>query len=42
MGNEEETEKFLARRRKFDPDIWILELDIASQERFADGMNAFD
>ncbi|MFC7499293.1 DUF1491 family protein [Enterovirga sp. GCM10030262] len=42
VGNEEETEKFLARRRKFDPDIWILELDIASQERFADEMNAFD
>ncbi|MFN3943585.1 MAG: DUF1491 family protein [Allosphingosinicella sp.] len=33
--NEEEVEKFLARRRKFDPDMWVLELDIASAERFA-------
>jgi hypothetical protein len=40
--NEEELEKFLGRRRKFDPDIWVLELDIASAERFADGMNDFD
>lgn len=40
--NEEEFQKFLARRRKFDPDIWVLELDIASAERFADEMNDFD
>ncbi len=39
--NEEEFEKFLARRRRFDPDIWVLELDIASSERFADEMNDF-
>jgi hypothetical protein len=38
--NEEEVEKFLARRRKFDPDIWVLELDIACAERFAAEMNA--
>ena len=31
---------FLARRRKSDPDLWILELDIASAERFAAEMNA--
>jgi hypothetical protein len=37
--NEEEVEKFLARRRKFDPDLWVLELDIASAERFAAEMN---
>jgi len=32
----------LARRRKFDPDLWIIELDVASAERFADEMNASD
>jgi hypothetical protein len=30
----------LARRRQFDPDLWIVELDIASSERFAAEMNA--
>ncbi len=37
--NEQETEKFLERRRRFDTDLWILELDIASVERFAAEMN---
>ena len=32
---------FLDRRKKYDPDLWILELDIASAERFAAEMNAF-
>jgi hypothetical protein len=40
IENEEEFEKFLDRRRGFDPDLWILELDIASAERFAAEMNA--
>jgi hypothetical protein len=31
---------FLERRRKYDPDLWIVELDIASAERFAAEMNA--
>lgn len=26
---------FLERRRSFDPDLWIVELDVASAERFA-------
>jgi hypothetical protein len=39
VENEEETERFLARRRKFDPDLWIIELDVASAERFAAEMN---
>jgi hypothetical protein len=39
VENEEEFNSFLARRRKFDPDLWILELDIASAERFAAEMN---
>jgi hypothetical protein len=37
--NEEEFKSFLERRRRFDPDLWILELDIASAERFAAEMN---
>jgi len=40
IENEEEFNSFLERRRKFDPDLWILELDIASAERFAAEMNA--
>ena len=28
------------RRRRFDPDLWVVELDIASAERFAAEMNA--
>lgn len=39
VENDREFEEFLERRRKFDPDIWILELDIASAERFAAEMN---
>lgn len=39
IENEEEFKTFLERRRKFDPDLWILELDIASAERFAAEMN---
>jgi hypothetical protein len=39
IENEEEFRSFLERRRKFDPDLWILELDIASAERFAAEMN---
>ena len=34
--------EFIARRRRFDPDLWILELDIPSSERFAAEMNALD
>ena len=32
---------FIARRRRFDPDFWLIELDVPSSERFADEMNAF-
>jgi hypothetical protein len=39
-GKAEEVPAFIARRRRFDPDLWVLELDIPSAERFADGMNA--
>lgn len=33
---------FIARRRRFDPDLWVLELDVPSIERFTAEMNAFD
>ena len=33
-ANDEEAERFLAQRRKYDPDLWILELDVPSAERF--------
>jgi hypothetical protein len=40
IENEQDFKSFLERRRKSDPDLWILELDIASAERFAAEMNA--
>ncbi len=30
----EELRSFLAKRTRFDPDLWIVELDIADPERF--------
>lgn len=30
----------LDRRRRIDPDLWVVELDIASSERFAAEMNS--
>jgi hypothetical protein len=38
----EEVPQLVARRRRFDPDLWIIELDIPSIERFAAVMVAFD
>jgi len=38
--NEQEFQKFLEKRRRFDPDIWLIELDVASAERFAAEMNS--
>ena len=38
-GNPSEGQKFLARRRKIDPDLWLIELDVPSAERFAAEMN---
>ncbi len=40
--NKEDFEKFLQRRRRIDPDLWVLELDIASAERFTAELAAFD
>ena len=36
----EEVPSFIARRRRFDPDSWFIELDVPSSERFADEMNS--
>lgn len=33
--NPQEFNDYLTKRRRLDPDIWILELDIAGAERFA-------
>jgi hypothetical protein len=40
--NEEEFERLLGRRRKYDPDLWLIELDVPSAERFAAEMNSRD
>jgi hypothetical protein len=42
IENPSQVPDFIARRRRFDPDSWIIELDIPSGERFAAEMNAFD
>lgn len=39
LSDTQETEKFLQRRRNFDPDVWLIELDVPSAERFAAEMN---
>ena len=39
LAHKDETEKFLSRRRNLDPDIWLIELDVPSAERFAAEMN---
>jgi hypothetical protein len=41
-ANAEEFDRFLQKRRRFDPDCWVVELDIASAERFADEIRALD
>jgi hypothetical protein len=35
-----ELQALIERRRRFDPDLWLIELDIASAERFAAEMNS--
>jgi hypothetical protein len=40
IENTRETDDRIKRRRGFDPDLWVLELDIPSPERFAAEMNA--
>lgn len=41
-ANDANPERFLKRRRKYDPDLWIIELSIASAERFTAELNDFD
>lgn len=38
-GGSAEIGEFIARMRRFDPDLWVIELDIPSAERFAAAMN---
>lgn len=40
--DEEQFSRMIERRRSFDPDLWLIELDIPSAERFAAEMNAAD
>ncbi len=40
--NSEEFSSYLERRRRSDPDLWLIELDVASAERFAAEMNSVD
>jgi hypothetical protein len=40
LESDADFQALLDRRRKYDPDLWILELDVASAERFAAEMNA--
>ncbi|HEX8481669.1 MAG TPA: DUF1491 family protein [Allosphingosinicella sp.] len=42
IENTPDVPALVARRRRFDPDLWVLELDIPSAERFAAEMNALD
>lgn len=36
-AGEEAVESWLGRQRRFDPDLWIVELDIANPARFVPG-----
>jgi hypothetical protein len=40
--NESDLDRFLEKRRRFDPDSWLIELDTASAERFAAEIAALD
>lgn len=35
----EDSSELVSRRRRFDPDLWVVELDIASADMFALEMN---
>jgi len=39
VDKEAEISRLLERRRAMDPDLWLIELDVASAERFAAEMN---
>jgi hypothetical protein len=42
IENPREVPGFIARQKRFDPDLWLIELDIPSAERFAAEMNSLD
>ena len=42
VGSFDQVAQLIARRKRFDPDLWVLELDIPSAERFAAEMNSLD
>jgi hypothetical protein len=42
LGSESETSDYWRKRRGNDPDLWVVELSIASAERFAAETMAFD
>jgi hypothetical protein len=39
LGQAGKLQALIERRRRFDPDLWLIELDVASAERFAAEMN---
>ncbi len=41
-GNDADQQKFLDRRRRIDPDLWLIELNVPSTERFIAQLAAFD
>lgn len=38
--NKSDFSEYLAKRRRIDPDLWLIELDVACAERFAAEMNS--
>ncbi|HEX8215799.1 MAG TPA: DUF1491 family protein [Allosphingosinicella sp.] len=42
IEDEQQFAHLLERRRSFDPDLWLIELDVPSAERFAAEMNSAD
>jgi len=38
----EEVPRLIDRKKRYDPDLWVLELDIPSAERFAAEINSLD
>jgi hypothetical protein len=41
VENDDESQQYLARRRKNDPDLWLIELDIAGAAQFTAQLVAF-
>jgi hypothetical protein len=42
IEDEAQFTRLIGRRRSFDPDLWLIELDVPSAERFAAEMNSAD